>query len=41
MLAVLVLGGLREGWGYFRIGAYKPLGVFWVAPLASLAAWLL
>lgn len=41
MLAALVLGGLREGWGYFKIGTYRPLVVFWGAPLASLVAWLL
>lgn len=40
MIVSSVLGGWYVGCQYFRIGMYVPLSVLWVAPAASLLAWL-
>ncbi|EEU36168.1 uncharacterized protein NECHADRAFT_87073 [Fusarium vanettenii 77-13-4] len=40
MIVASALSGWYVGVQYFKIGMYIPLSVLWVAPVASLVAWL-
>lgn len=41
MLLASVAASAYPGYGYFKLGAYAPLGCLWVAPWCSAAAFLL
>lgn len=38
MLWTLLVSGYAAGYRYFQVGAYAPLGLYWLAPTLSAAA---